>query len=132
MKKFIYISLFIFVFASATVFAQNNEIVYIKSVRFATPLLEKWIAEYAKVNPDLQIEIAGKNVQPEEIDIHLLISDTQENASQFHSFSFATGRYVILPVAGKKNTLLADLKKKRLNKKRLKELFFEKDILDED
>jgi ABC-type phosphate transport system substrate-binding protein len=42
------------------------------------------------------------------------------------------GRYAILPIAGKNNVLLNDLNKKKLNSKRLKELFFEKDVVDDD
>jgi ABC-type phosphate transport system substrate-binding protein len=126
------ISFFIFVFASANIIAQDNETIYVKSVRFATPLLEKWIAEYSKLNPDIQIAIAGKDIQPEEIDIHLLISDTPENDLLTNPSSFAIGRYAILPIAGKNNALLNDWKKKKLNAKRLKELFFERDIFAED
>jgi ABC-type phosphate transport system substrate-binding protein len=132
MKKFIYTLLFVYAAASANVLAQGNEVVYIKSVRFVTPLLEKWIAEYAKVNPALHIKIAGKEVQPEEIAIHLHVSGAQAGDLSSYSRSFAIGRYAILPIAGKNNALLSDLKKKKLNTKRLKELFFEKNILDED
>ncbi|MDR1344041.1 MAG: hypothetical protein LBJ39_01685 [Tannerellaceae bacterium] len=104
--------------------AQDNETVYIKSPKFATPLLEKWIAEYTKSNPQAHISVAAK---PEgEADIRLLTSDAPP------SNAFTIGRYAILPVAGKDNVALEHLRKKRLNEKRIKELFFEKDVLSDD
>jgi ABC-type phosphate transport system substrate-binding protein len=106
------------------VIAQNNETVYIRSLKFATPLLEKWIAEYSKSNPDVQIAIAdGKDVNVKDADIYLVASESHKTNV------FSVGSYAILPVAGKDNVLLSHLRKKRLNEKRLKELFFEKDII---
>jgi ABC-type phosphate transport system substrate-binding protein len=132
MKKLLYV-LFILVFVSTyTLAAQDNEVVYIKSVKFVTPLLEKWISEYTITHPGVRIIIADKNVDPEDVDINLAISDVHENLSPVYSFSFSIGRYAVLPIAGKNNTLLNELQKKKLNGKRLKELFFERDMLDED
>ncbi|GAP72715.1 hypothetical protein SAMD00024442_4_67 [Candidatus Symbiothrix dinenymphae] len=110
--------------------AQNNEkdVIYIRSVKFATPLLEKWIAEYSKVNPEVKIAVADKTVDAESVDIQLLASDGQTDNQQ----AFTIGRYAVLPIASKNSTVLSTLQKKKLNNKRIKELFFEKDILDDD
>jgi hypothetical protein len=128
--KRIYFIVAIAIFATTSAFAQadSQDVIYIKSVKFATPLLEKWIAEYSKVNPEVKIAVADKNVEAENVDIQLLASDGQEVNQQ----SYAIGRYSVLPIASKGNALLGELQKKKLNTKRIKELFFEKDLLDDD
>ncbi|MDR0866323.1 MAG: hypothetical protein LBO74_15540 [Candidatus Symbiothrix sp.] len=115
----------IIAFVTTSVFAETNEdVIYIKSVKFATPLLEQWITEYAKLNPEVQFAIADKNTPAEEVDIQLLPSDVPSN----NNYAFSIGRYAVLPIAGKDNTLLTEFQKKKLNTKRLKELYFEKEL----
>jgi ABC-type phosphate transport system substrate-binding protein len=121
--------LVIIAFITTSVFAKNNEdVIYIKSVKFATPLLEQWIAEYSKLNPEVQFAIADKDTPSEEVDIRLLSSDAPSN----NTYTFSIGRYAVLPIAGQNNTLLSEFQKKKLNMKRLKELFFEKELLDDE
>ncbi|MDR1879537.1 MAG: substrate-binding domain-containing protein [Tannerellaceae bacterium] len=109
--------------------SDKQEVIYIKSVKFVTPLLNQWISEYAKVKPGIKIVVADKNTGTEEADIQLLISDSERENLQEGAYYSSVGRYAVLPVAGKDNPLLDDFGKKRLNAKRLKELFFEKDDL---
>jgi hypothetical protein len=96
-------------------------------VKFATPLLEKWIAEYSKVNPEVKIAVADRTANAEDIDIQLIASNEGNNQP-----AFSIGRYAVLPIAANNNTLVRELQKKKLNAKRIKELFFEKDLLDDD
>ena len=137
MKKFLKnSSLGILIAISVSVSAQTTgeskpsaqqEVVYIKGVRFVDALLEKWITEYSKTHPDVSFSIAGK--EPHEYAIEVVPSVTRdENVSATVSF----GKYAILPIAGKDNVLPDELKKKKLNEKRIKELFFEKDFLADD
>jgi ABC-type phosphate transport system substrate-binding protein len=133
MKKFILTSLFFsafFVFVSA----QNNNTgtIYIKSSRFVSPLIEKWINEYSKVNSRIHLKIADNQVKSENIDLELVVSDNESINLSADENILLFGRYAILPVAGKENPLSEQLKKKRLNAERLKDLFFEKDIFDEE
>ncbi|MDR3328496.1 MAG: hypothetical protein LBS63_00100 [Prevotellaceae bacterium] len=110
----------------------RKEVIHIKSARFAAPLLEKWIAEYTAANPSVQFVVADKNAKQDEVDINLVISDFAKGDVPVKPFSLAVGRYVVLPFAGKNNALLDELQKKKLNERRLKELFFEKDAFDDD
>ncbi|KAA6349357.1 hypothetical protein EZS27_003185 [termite gut metagenome] len=132
MKRCLYLSLLFFVFITVSASGGNDKqgIIRIKSVKFALPLVEQWISGYAKVNPDTRIVIADADA--EEVDIQLLISDVPKDSLQSNHFYSSVGRYAILPIAGKNNVLLNDLNKKKLNSKRLKELFFEKDLADDD
>ena len=58
--RFIRLSLVVAVLFSTNAIAQQNsrEVIYIRSARFATPLIEKWVSEYEKINP--QIEKIGR------------------------------------------------------------------------
>ncbi|MDR1980973.1 MAG: substrate-binding domain-containing protein [Tannerellaceae bacterium] len=138
MKRSIYSLIVVFAcvaFAATKVSAENKtesdkqDVIYIKSVKFVTPLLNQWISEYAKVKPGIKLAVADKNVEQEEADIQLLISERERENLQQGQYYSSVGRYAVLPVAGKDNLLLDDFEKKRLNVKRLKELFFEKDDL---
>jgi ABC-type phosphate transport system substrate-binding protein len=105
---------------------------YIKSVRFADALLEKWISEYSKIHPDVSLSIANKTAHEQIIEV-VPFRNKEDDVSQAQESTVITfGKYAILPIAGKDNVLLDELKKKKLNEKRLKELFFEKDILADD
>jgi ABC-type phosphate transport system substrate-binding protein len=106
--------------------------VNIKSVRFVDALLEKWISEYSKTHPDVSLSVADKEDANEQ-SIRILLFDTEKDkALQNQKTVIPFGRYAVLPIAGKDNTLPDELKKKKLNEKRIKELFFEKNILDDD
>jgi ABC-type phosphate transport system substrate-binding protein len=108
---------------AGTVNAQDN--FSIRSAKFVTPLLQKWVDEYSKAHPRMRIQIVDN--KDNGADINISVSNDAENRN-----AYTVGRYAILPVAGKDNRLLADLQKKKLNGKRLKELYFEQDIFDED
>lgn len=127
-------SILVTLLISSPIFAQNNvnETIYIKSSRFASPLIEKWINEYTKVNPQAQLRLADNSVKAENISLKVVVSDNSKNGLQIGEQILYFGRYAILPVIGKDNPLLAEFSKKKLNDKRFKELFFEKDILSED
>jgi ABC-type phosphate transport system substrate-binding protein len=132
-KKLVYLSVVLFTVLSTSASAENGqEVVYIKSVKFVTPLLKQWGAEYSKAHPGVQIVVAEKESEAKEVDIQLVVSESQKDESFVGQFYSAVGRYAVLPIAGTNNVLLDDLQKKRLNAKRLKELFFEKDLLSED
>ena len=127
-------SILVTLLISSPIFTQNNvnETIYIKSSRFASPLIEKWINEYTKVNPQAQLRLADNSVKAENIALKVVVSDNSKNGLQIGEQILYFGRYAILPVIGKDNPLLAEFSKKKLNDKRFKELFFEKDILSED
>jgi ABC-type phosphate transport system substrate-binding protein len=133
MKKCLFLALLLLAFASAKASDgdKKQDVILIKSAKFALPLVEQWISGYAKTNPDTRIVMADKDATGE-IDIQLSISDIQRDSLFSNQLYSLVGRYAILPIAGKNNVLLDDLNKKKLNSKRLKELFFEKDILDDD
>ncbi|MDR2470461.1 MAG: hypothetical protein LBD27_08330 [Tannerella sp.] len=115
-------------FVSVQISSAQQETFYIKGVRFANPLLEKWISEYAKARPDVSLSIADKNSHAHAIEV--VTDDVPEDENgQTKATVIAFGKYAVLPIAGKDHVLLDEFEKKKLNEKRLKELFFEKDLL---
>lgn len=117
---------------SASVIAQQNskEVIYIKSARFATPLVKEWISEYEKAHSQTEIKLAEGDSSDESIDINLVSFNNAEDHSAANQLIAYTGRYALLPIAHADNPFLNELSRKGLNGKKLENLFFEKDIFE--
>jgi hypothetical protein len=78
MKKGIYYLLLLFIVMSVKASDENSKqnVIYVKSVNFALPLVKQWVSEYAKINPNVCIVVADKDADSKEIYIQLSISDT--------------------------------------------------------
>jgi ABC-type phosphate transport system substrate-binding protein len=116
---------------SATIDPVSQEVFYIKGVKFVDALLEKWISEYSKTHPDISLFLADKDIREHSIEV-VPLGNQKNDDLQTQATTITFGKYAVLPIAGKNNVLLDELKKKKLNEKRLKELFFEKDMFAED
>ncbi|MBF0577418.1 hypothetical protein [Dysgonomonas sp. GY617] len=114
---------------STSILAQNSDnTLYIKGANFTHPILNAWINEYSKVNPNVVIKVADRNTNSEAIDISVVTNENQiKNPAQQ---SLQVARYAILPVANKQNPLFEEINNKGLDRNKLKQLFFEKDIDD--
>ncbi|MDR1505395.1 MAG: hypothetical protein LBT43_23355 [Prevotella sp.] len=124
-KKVIYIIVLSII--AFSVKAQNT--ISIKSEKLTSPLIAKWVAEYRNINPGLNVEESGKN-NPNP-DIELIITDQPD--SLLHGKDvFYVVKYALLPVIPKNHTYIDNLEKERFNKKKLREIFFEKDLLSEE
>ena len=86
----------------------NTTVRTIKAPRFARPLVEKWIKEYAKTQPGVEFQIAKGQVNT---DLNVVLEDKD------FSHSSEAARL---------------LEGKHLNNKKLKQLFFLNDDFDED
>lgn len=122
-------------FVSAPVFAGENkatEPVIITGTKFTYPLIEKWITEYAKVNPNAIIKLVAKPVDSQTPELSIIAHrPTKEDVGENQEIIY-TGRYALLPVTNSKNPLLATTGKKGLNKKDIDKLFFETIDYDEE
>jgi len=107
--------------------SESKEVIYIKSERFAAPLIQKWIEEYKKVNHNADIRIADKNIETKDIRMQLITAEKETKAERNQSVN-TWGRYALLPIANKESVLL---NKNKLNEKTLKAIFFEQNLLDE-
>ncbi len=103
--------------------AQNTDTYYINAPRFTHPLLEKWIQEYKKVKPEVNLAIAksASDKKISSLDIQLF-EGNQVSRSELKTVYF--GAYAILLVTTKNSDADKILAKKELNKERLKNLLF--------
>jgi ABC-type phosphate transport system substrate-binding protein len=106
--------------------AGNNndeaQVIYIESAKYTLPLMEKWITEYGKTNPGIQIKWAEKN--SENIDLRIVANVENDNFNEDGKTVTYVGRSALLPVTTKKNPLHEQIARKKFGKKDLKRLFF--------
>lgn len=101
----------------------NTTVRTIKAPRFARPLVEKWIKEYAKTQPGVEFQIAKGQVNT---DLNVVLDD--KDFSQIVYF----GETAVLPITARSSEAARLLEGKHLNNKKLKQLFFLNDDFDED
>jgi phosphate transport system substrate-binding protein len=135
MKPTYFYQLLFALFISTTAFAAENkaaEPVTVSGTKFTYPLIEKWIAEYEKVNPTANIKLASKIATSQVADLNIIAHQpTKDEVGENQEIIYA-GRYALLPVTNSRNPLLAITAKKGLNKKEIDKLFFEVINYDED
>ena len=104
---------------------------YVKAPRFARPLVEKWITEYAKTQPGVEFQIAKGNQNQGNIDL-TVVFDNQETKPQDFSHIVYFGEFAVLPITASGSEAAKVLEGKHLNSKKLKQLYFLNDDFDED
>lgn len=111
--------------------ANAQEAITISGTKFTYPLIEKWISEYQKENPREQVKIVATQADQKQADISILAKPVDVTNPDSLKV-IVVGRYALLPVAGKSNTVFANIKKRGLNKKEIQNIFFEKDAYDDE
>jgi hypothetical protein len=107
----------------------TNNVRTIKSPRFARPLVEKWIEEYAKTEPGVTFQIVkGQG----ESNLSVAIADQQEKSQDLFSHLIYIGETAVLPITARSSEAARLLEGKHLNAKKLKQLFFLNDDFEED
>ena len=109
----------------------NNSVRTIKSPRFARPLVEKWIEEYAKTEPGVEFQIAKGNQGQGSIDLNIVFDEQESNTKDFSHIVYF-GEFAVLPITASGSEAAKVLEGKHLNSKKLKQLFFLDDEFDED
>ena len=112
------------------VLAENNStnnVRRIKTPRFARPLVEKWIEEYAKTEPGVVFQIAnGEGVS----DLGVAL-ESWEKVDNFCQLLYI-GETAVLPITARSSEAARLLEGKHLNAKKLKQLFFLGDEFDDE
>lgn len=125
-SKIIYFALFSII--SVSLNAQKS--VSIKNEKITSSVVSKWIKEYTKENgSDLKVEELAKNAS--KADIELVLAEQPDSLLDGKQVIYVL-EYALLPVVSKNYADIESLDKEKFNKKKLKEIFFEKDILSED
>ena len=136
MKKLVSIIAAVLVLGLTNAWAEGNStnsgVRTIKSPRFARPLIEKWIEEYAKTEPGVEFQIVKGSGNQDNIDLNVTFSDNQDNNEKLFSHIVYFGETAVLPITARSSEAARLLEGKHLNLKKLKQLFFLNDDFDED
>ena len=109
----------------------GSEVRTIKAPRFARGLVEKWIEEYAKIEPGITFQIVKGSGSQENTDLNI-VSGSQDNNTKDFSHIVYFGETAVLPITARSSEAARLLEGKHLNAKKLKQLFFLGDDMDED
>ena len=109
----------------------TSSVRYVKAPRFARPLVEKRITEYAKTQPGVEFQIAKGNQNQGSIDLNIVFDNQESNAKDFSHIVYF-GEFAVLPITASGSEAAKVLEGKHLNSKKLKQLFFLDDEFDED
>jgi phosphate transport system substrate-binding protein len=103
---------------------KENKIIAITGVRFAYPLVQKWIDDYNKINPEVQIIIESRSTNdPAKYDILIEAYELGAEIKKTRDYSYIA-RYVILPVANSSSAFSKTYASKGLTRDLIKQLFF--------
>ena len=101
----------------------QTQTIGIKAPAFVRPLVERWIAEYQKTDNSIDFSFAQAK---QDNTISFVVSSAQSETSDSKN-TFFFGRYAIVPFTSKGSEAAELVAKKRLNNKRIKNIFFVKD-----
>ena len=104
---------------------------YVRAPRFARPLVEKWIKEYAKTQPGVEFQIAKGGQSQDDVDLNV-VYNTKDSVEENNNHIIYFGKFAVLPIAASGSEAAKVLEGKHLNSKKLKQLYFLSDDLDED
>ena len=111
----------------------TSSVRYVKVPRFARPLVEKWITEYAKTQPGVEFQIAKGNQNQGNIDLNVVFDNhNQENNAKDFSHIVYFGEFAVLPITASGSEAAKVLEGKHLNSKKLKQLYFLNEDFDEE
>jgi ABC-type phosphate transport system substrate-binding protein len=103
--------------------ANPNEVV-ITGVRFAYPLLEKWIGEYKAAYPEAQIRIETRTItDPQKYDLLIEAYEQEKEVKDTREY-ISVARYALLPIANAKSAFAKEYVDKGLTEKDYKQIFF--------
>ena len=136
MKKIALVIAVLFSINISNIWAEGNStnassVRYVKAPRFARPLVEKWITEYAKTQPGVEFQIAKGNQNQGNVDLNVVF-DNQDTKSEDFSRVIYFGEFAVLPITASGSEAARVLEGKHLNSKKLKQLYFLNDDFDED
>ncbi|HEY3430273.1 MAG TPA: hypothetical protein VGK39_06320 [Cyclobacteriaceae bacterium] len=109
---------------SVPVTPKQEKIITITGVRFAYPLVQKWIDDYNKTNPEVQIIIESRGTgDPTKYDILIEAYEPEADKKVTRDYCYV-GRYAVLPVANSRSAFAKEYASKGLSQNLIKQLFF--------
>jgi ABC-type phosphate transport system substrate-binding protein len=131
MKKIAYKAVLLAFLAGFSGRAIAQEI-QIEGIKFVHPIIEKWVTEYGKEHPEARFVV---KIVPEKesqsTGLSVIAGRVSEEEVNGRNRVVYTGRYALIPVSNRNNPLI-EKAGKGLKKKELKNLVFERDVLDDE
>lgn len=117
---------------ATTPIKKNQKYVVITGVRFAYPLVQRWIDDYNKENPEVQIIIESRGTaDPAKYDILIEAYDKDVELIKNREYVYIA-RYAVLPVANSKSAFAHTYSTKGLTKDLFNQLYFHDIFADKD
>lgn len=101
-----------------------SQTILIDGTKFTYPLINKWISEYTRINPDVKISIITKTAS-EQTDLSIIAHQPELDELTNNQDLIYTGKYALIPVTNDFNPQLSNFARKGLSKKEIDKLFFE-------
>lgn len=103
---------------------KQTKVVFITGTRFCYPLIQKWIDDYYKVNPQVQVLIESRGTtDPAQYDILAEAYEQDDEIKKNREYLYVA-RYAILPVANSKSEFARIYTEKGINQDLINQLFF--------
>lgn len=118
--------------STASAEGQKQKVVIITGVRFAYPLVQKWIDDYNTIDPSVQLVIEARgSADPSKYDILIEAYDPADEVRKSREYVYIA-RYAVLPVANGISQFAKTYSDKGLNEELIKQLFFHNVFADKD
>lgn len=102
----------------------KNPVVIVTGARFSYKLVQKWIDDFNKVNPNIQIIIESRgSSDPSQYDVLAEVYEHDPSIKETREYVYV-GRYAILPVANDRSEFSRTYKKKGLTTELIKLIYF--------
>jgi phosphate transport system substrate-binding protein len=102
----------------------TQKVVVVTGARFSYKLVQKWIDDYYKVNPSVQILIESRgSADPAKFDVLAEVYEQDAEVKKSREY-INVGRYAILPVATENSAFAKIYAEKGLNTELINQLFF--------
>ncbi len=103
---------------------QSQKIVLVTGVRFTYPLVQKWIDDYNREFPDVQIVIESRgSADPAKYDLLVEAYDPEGDLAKDREYVYVA-RYAVLPVANSNSAFSKKYSAKGLDKDLITQLYF--------
>ena len=110
----------------------SQKVVVVTGARFSYKLVERWIDEYNKVSPNVQIIVEARgSADPLKYDILAEVYRHDDNLRSKREY-INVGRYAILPVANSVSAFARNYSQKGLNGELINQIFFDDIFADQE
>ena len=105
----------------------KNKVVTITGTQFTYPLIERWIAEYAKINPGLRFNLIKDQENSDKGDLKVIAHTPEKGEISSNKSTVDVGRFAILPITSGKNPSFSKEFKKGVKLNGLKAIFMKEE-----